>query len=50
MIQQYPRWQGALEIESLKRQGGSHHFLWYATSYGAFALAIYLIVKTVVVA
>lgn len=48
MIQQYPKWQGGFEIEGLKRRGGSNLFL-YAMSYSAFVLAVYLIVKAVVI-
>ncbi len=48
MIQQYPKWQGGFKIEGLKRRSGSHLFL-YAMSYSAFVLAVYLIVKAVVI-
>jgi hypothetical protein len=48
MIQQYPKWQGGIEIESLKKRTGSNLFL-YAVSYGAFVLAVYFVVKAVII-
>lgn len=49
MIQQYPKWQGGIEIEGLRKRSGSSHFLFYALTYGAFAVAVYLVVKAVVI-
>jgi len=48
MIQQYPKWQGSIEIEGLKSRGGSSLFF-QLVSYSAFVLVVYLVVKAVVI-
>ncbi len=49
MVQQYPKWQGGFEIEGLKKRSSGSNLFLYAMSYSAFVLAVYLIVKAVVI-